>query len=127
MKMFSNKFKEYAKINIDNLPDFPEISFIDSLVDKMRKDMEDMYCEFLTNNGYKIDKPYNIKQLEEIQKDLEKQDKFIDCLEYTEFSKNCEQAYHYIIPFFNSISNPLSEEDREFIIKKWKKENDKNK
>ena len=48
MKMFSDKYKEYAKINVENLPDFPEENFISSLVTKMQKDIEDMYYEFLT-------------------------------------------------------------------------------
>lgn len=127
MKMFFDKYKEYAKINVENLPDFPEISFIDNLVTKMQKDIEDMYYEFLIQNGYKIDRPYKMEQIEAIKNDLESKDKFMDYLEYTEFSDNCEQAYHYIKPFFNSISNPLSEETRNELIEKWKKENDKNK
>ena len=85
-----NKFEKYAKIYIDNLEDFPQDNFLSNLIDKMQKDIDDMYYEFLTENGYKLDKPYNIQQIEEIKKDLEKQDKFIDYLEYTEFSKNCQ-------------------------------------
>ena len=126
--MFSDKFKKYTKIiNVDDLSDFPKENFITDLVNKMQKDFEDMYYEFLTENGYKIDKPYKMEQIEAIKNDLASKDKFVDYLEYTVFSENCEQAYHYIKPFFNSISNPISEETRNELIARWKKENDKNK
>jgi hypothetical protein len=127
MELDKNRFKKYAKIDIDNINEFEDINFISNLVNKMKKDLDNMYCEFLEENGYKIDKPYNIEQLKQIKEDLEKQDKFLDYVEYTEFSKNSEQAYHYVIPFFNSISNPLTEETRNEIIEKWKEKNRKDK
>lgn len=122
MKLNDN-LNKYLKHNINNIQDFSEINFIDNLVKEAQQNIDNMYYEFLTENGYKIDKPYNIKQLQQIKEDLAKQDKFIDYLEYTEFAQNSTQAFHYMIPFFNSISNPLSEENREFIIEEWKKRN----
>lgn len=122
-----DKFSKYAKINIENLDEFPEINFIDNLINQMQKDLDDMYYTFLTENGYKIDKPYKIEQIEAIKEDLESKGLFVDYLEYTEFKDNCNQAYHYVIPFFNSISNPLSEETRLEIIEKWKEKNRKDK
>lgn len=127
MELDKNVFKKYAKIDIENLEAFDNINFIDNLVNQMTKDLDNMYYEFLTENGYKIDKPYNMEQLKQIKEDLVKQDKFVDYLEYTEFTKNCNQAYHYVIPFFNSISNPLSEETKNEIIEKWKEKNRKDK
>ena len=119
-------FEKYSEININNIPDI-EDDFIGKLVEAQSKQIDKMYCEFLEENGYKIDKPYNIEQLKQIKEDLEKQDKFVDYLEYTEFADNCTQAYHYVIPFFNCISNPLTEETRNEIIEKWKEKNRKDK
>ena len=127
MELDENVFKKYAKIDIENLEAFDSINFIHNLVNQMTKDLDNMYYEFLTENGYEIDKPYNMEQLKQIKEDLAKQDKFVDYLEYTEFAENCTQAYHYVIPFFNSISNPLSEEARNEIIEKWKEKNRKDK
>lgn len=123
-----SKIKKFNKdidlsINPDNMYILSD-NFINELVKQQAKDLDNMYCEFLEENGYKIDKPYNMEQLKEIKNDLIKKDKFVDYLEYTEFADNCTQAYHYIIPFFNSISNPLSEEARNKIIEEWKKKND---
>lgn len=101
--------------------------YINELIKQQTKHLDNMYYEFLTENGYKIDKPYNVEQLKEIKKDLENKGIFLDCLEYTEFSKDCTQAYHYVIPFFNSISDPLSEQTRNEIIEKWKEKNRKDK
>ena len=127
MKIDKNVFKKYAKIDVKNLEEFENINFIDNLIEQMQKDLEDMYYQFLTKNGYKIDKPYKVEQIEAIKKDLESKDKFLDYLEYTEFADNCTQAYHYVLPFFNSISNPLSEEAKNEIIEKWKEKNRKDK
>ena len=125
MEINKEIFEKYNKFDINNIPDI-EDDFIGKLVEAQSKQIDKMYCEFLEENGYKIDKPYNIEQLKQIKADLEKQDKFVDCLEYTEFADNCTQAYHYVIPFFNSISNPLSEETRNKVIEKWKEKNRKN-
>lgn len=124
--ILSDKYKKYSEMNINNIPDI-EDDFIGKLVEAQSKQIDKMYCEFLEENGYKIDKPYNREQLKQIKEDLEKQNKFVDYLEYTEFADNCTQAYHYVIPFFNSISNPLSEETRNEVIEKWKEKNRKDK
>lgn len=100
--------------------------FINELVRQQAENIDDMYCKFLIQNGYKIDKPYNIEQLKEIKKDLEKQDKFIDYLEYSEFSEDGSTLEHHLLPFFNSISHPLSQDMRENLIKDWKERNKRN-
>lgn len=101
--------------------------YVNKLVEQQSKDLDNMCCEFLEENGYKIDKPYNIEQLKEIRDNLASQNKVLDWLAYTEFSKDCTQAYHYMIPFFNSICNPLTKETRNEIIEKWKEKNRKDK
>lgn len=119
---WKNKGKTF---NIDNIEQFDDINFIDKYVQQWQKDTDDMYYKFLTENGYKIDKPYNIEQIKQIREDLEKQDKFIDTIEWIE-TKNNEDNYNitrHIIPFFNSISNPLSEESKQFILDNWKEKN----
>ena len=99
---------------------------IDKIVEAFYKDLDDAYYKFLTTNGYNIDKPYDMNQLEEIMRQLEKEDKFLDKLDYTIYAKDCSKVTNYIIPFFNSISNPLSEEDKQELLEKWKKENRKD-
>lgn len=123
----SNKFKKYAKINVNDIEqfEFENVNFIDDIVKSMQKDTEDMYYKFLTENGYKIDKPYNIEQIQQIKEDLEKQDKFIDTIEWIE-NKSDKDKYtivRHIIPFFNKISAPLLEEDKQEILKSWKENN----
>jgi hypothetical protein len=112
------------EFNIDNID--IQNNFYDSMVKQTAKNYDDMIFEFLTENGYKIDKPYNVKQLKEIKTELAKQDKFVDTLQYTEFEDNNCKTYNYILPFFNSISNPLSEEEKQQILEEYlenKKEN----
>ena len=98
MEINKEIFEKYNKFDINNIPVI-EDNFINELVEAQAKQIDNMYCEFLEENGYKIDKPYNIKQLKQIKEDLAKQDKFVDYLEYTEFADNCTQVYHYLIPF----------------------------
>ena len=77
----------------------------------------------MRSNGYDIQKPYDIKRIKEIKLELEKQDKFVDVLEYTDIDyKRCMVTYYYM-PFFNSISHPLSNANREFLLEEWKKKN----
>ena len=123
-KELKDKFKYYANVNICDLDAFPELNLINDLIEQTQKELEEAYFNFLNNNGYKIEKPYTIEQVEKIKEELARDDKFLDYIEYTQFAENCTQAYHYIIPFFNSISNPLSEDTRNEIIEEWKKKND---
>ena len=109
--------------NVDKIQELPEINFIDNLTHNLILDMrnyyDDMLAKFLEDNGYEIKKPYDINQLKQIAKDLEKQDKFIDMLEYQEFDNESQSCIFYSLPFFNSISNPLSEECRQEILNKF--------
>ena len=121
------KFKKFInpqKIESD-FYDFE--SFTNEMIEQQRKALEEVYCQFLQEKGYKIDKPYDIKQLEAIRNDLESKGEFLDCIDYCEFSDDNTTGYHYIIPFFNSISNPISDETRDEIIEKFKKTHRKDK
>lgn len=101
--------------------EFIEDTFIQKLVKAQQEQIDDALCKFLEDNGYKIEKPYNTRQLEEIRIDLEKQDKFLNFINYTEYEKDCTKAYHYVIPFFDRISNPLDEDYKQQLIEKFKK------
>lgn len=108
-------------MGIEGEIDFIDDSFIQHLVRVQKEQIDDALCKFLENNGYKIDKPYNINQLEEIRLELAKQDKFVNFIDYTEYEKDCTKAYHYVIPFFDRISNPLDENYKQQLIEKFKK------
>lgn len=129
-KMFSdnNPFKKYAT-TIDDINRFEDIDFINNHWQKWFEDLDNMWFEFLIENGYKVDKPYNIKQLENLRDDLAKEDKVLDYFEYLEYNdgKKGMAITRHLIPFFNSISNPLTNEDKERIIERWKEQNAKNK
>jgi len=129
MEIDKEVFKKYAEIKVDDIEKIENLdfSFIDNLYKEMQHDLDDMYYKFLTENGYKLDKPYKVEQIEAIKEDLAKQDKFVDYLEYTEFENNFTQAYHYILPFFNSISNPLTDEEKTEMLNRWKEINGKEK
>lgn len=102
--------------------DFIEDTFIQHLVRVQKEQIDDALCKFLENNGYKIDKPYNVNQLEEIRLELAKQDKFVNFIDYTDYENKGDSviACHYIIPFFDSISNPLDEDYKNELILKFK-------
>lgn len=92
------------------------------LFDEIAKNLTTKYDEavfkFLASEGYDIKKPYDIKQLKSIAKKLEKEDRFIDIIDYVETDFEKSTATFYYVPFFNSISNPLSQETRNEIIQK---------
>lgn len=124
MVAINKKFwKDKAKsFNVDNIEDIPETNFIQAIVDKYYEDLDNVFYEFLTKNGYKIDKPYKIEQIEAIKEDLARQDKFIDTITIEDFDFANNIAKRTIIPFFNRISLPLLETEKEEIIKAWKGE-----
>lgn len=131
MKMYFDYDKKYSHMEIKDLDSLEGVedysNFIGGIVNQMQKDIDDMWYQFLTKNGYKIKKPYDLKQLETIKNELAKQDKFLDYLEYTEFSENGQKVAHHLLPFFNCLSDPLNEDARNAIIEKWKvMESDKN-
>lgn len=131
MRMYFDFGKKYAMQEIKDSDLLEEVgdysNYIDGIVNQMQKDIDDMWFKFLTKNGYKIKKPYDLKQLQDIKDDLAKKDKFLDYLEYTEFSENGQKVTHHLLPFFNCLSNPLNEDARNAIIERWKKQDVENK
>ena len=114
--MFSKYFKNKKDFYIDNLDDIPENTFINDLVKQQAKNIDETIFKFLKSNGYSISKPYDFKQLEELREQLAKEDKVVDTLEYTEYDFNNNTAIFCCYPFFNRISNPLTEKQRQDII-----------
>lgn len=122
MKEISEKvFKPYT-ISVDNLESMPENNLIEECIRKFTEELDDIYYKFLTNKGYKIDKPYNIRQLEKIKEDLRSKDRFLDRIELTKYNNDGIKVE--IIPFLNCISNPLTEKEIQKIIEEWKENND---
>lgn len=131
MRMYFDFGKKYARQEIKDSDLLEEVddysNYIYGIVNQMQKDIDDMWFEFLTKNGYKLDKPYNLKQLKAIKNELAEKDIFLDYLEYIEFSENGQKVVHHLLPFFNCLSNPLNEDARNAIIERWKKQDAENK
>lgn len=126
VKINKEFWEDKAKaFNIDkkHLEDFPATDFIQDIIDKYYEDLDNIFYEFLTKNGYKIDKPYKIEQIEAIKEDLARQDKFVDTITIEDFDFANNIAKRTIIPFFNRISLPLLETEKQEIIKAWKENN----
>lgn len=126
-KELKDKLRYYANVTIKDLDAFPEINLIDDLIEQTKRELEEAYFNFLNNNGYKIEKPYTIKQVEKIKEDLAKEDKFLDYVEYTEFDWDNNKAEHHILPFFNSFSCPYTAEERNYLLERFKEVNRKDK
>lgn len=90
---------------------------ISKYLQNITKDIDNALYEFLIKNGYKVDKPYNFEQLEELKKDLAKEDKFLDFVEVRKHEGNGIKVQ--IIPFFNRFSHPISHEEVEEIMQEW--------
>ena len=84
--------------------------FFDEVARNLAAKYDEAVFKFLASEGYDIKKPYDIKQLKSISKKLEKEDRFIDIIDYVETDFEKSTATFYYVPFFNSISNPLSDE-----------------
>lgn len=111
-----NVFKPYP-LSVDDIDAMTEINLIDKCIQQFAKDLDSVCCDFLISQGYKIDKPYNMEQLKEIKEDLAKKDRVLDTIELIRYEGNTIHAK--VIPFLNCISNPLSENERQNILKKW--------
>lgn len=84
------------------------------LTNQIANNYDKTIIEFLEDNGYKVPDTITDEYLINLKQELKKQDKFLDTLEYIKYEKNT--ATQYIIPFFNSISNPLSEKTKQEMI-----------
>ena len=95
---------------------------ISKYLQNITKDIDNALYEFLIKNGYKVDKPYNLDQLEELKKDLAREDKFLDFVEVRKYEGN--EIKVQMIPFFNRFSHPISHEEMEKIMQEWEESND---
>lgn len=68
-------------IKIKDIEKWQVFDYVEECARKMAENQDNVYYEFLTKNGYKIDRPYNFKQLEEIKENLKKKDKSLDKIE----------------------------------------------
>lgn len=98
---------------------FDEIGYFDTTI-----------INFLNKNGFDLKQPISKDKLEIVSEKLKSEGKFLDTISYVDIPEDygkdgSYKVKHYIIPFFNSISNPLSEENKEFIIEGWKKKRKK--
>lgn len=100
---------------------------MENLFEKAAKNItqkiDDKLYEFLEDNGYHIERN-NAEQVIELKDKLAKEDKQIRweaAIVGINLTKQCEYILHSLI-FFDSISNPLSEEKvRELIINDYYK------
>ena len=113
-----NIFKPYT-LSIDDLENTPKVNLC---IKKLTEELDEVYYKFITNIGYKIDKPYNIRQIEQIKEDLRSKDRFLDRIELTKYTNDGIKLE--LIPFLNCISNPLTEKEKQEIIEEGKKNND---
>ena len=101
----------------------PIKSFTDEYIKYISKEIDNNLIEFLNKNGYQVEQPLNIQNLENIKEQLIKEDKFIDYLYIqNNFEVNDDNSFGIkcvIVPFFNRISNPLTEKDKDILREEW--------
>lgn len=102
-----------------NIEDFTE-SIVNEQVKVAARHYDNAIKEFLIKLGYNVKEPYDTEQLKEIRKDLEDRDKFVDSVEYTEYDFKNYKAVTHCQLFLNSVSNPISEEERQEMIEEMK-------
>lgn len=101
--------------------------FTEKLNKNICSNMDDCIIQFLNKNGYPIEEPYDAAKLKYIKADLESKDMYLDTIQYIDYENlQTGKLTHYVIPFFNRISCPLSEDDKKELIEKYMKENNKN-
>lgn len=105
--------------------------FIDEIAKEQSKNYDRAIIKFLQDNGYTVPKIITNDYLQQLKSELESKNQFLDVLEYTEshVEDNIYYADQYLIPFFNNLSNPLTQEERDRIIQyfvKMKKGEDKD-
>ena len=99
------------------------IKMLDELIRQMSKEMDNYMYAFLEKNGYHLERN-NVEQIIKLKNELAKEDKQIRC-ETTVVAHHLNEPYKIIthgLIFFDSISNPLSDEQvKELILKDYYK------
>ena len=109
-----------VSFKVDDIEDCDE-GFIESMPRRIAKVGDDMLANFLNEQGYKIEKPYTEEKAIKIKEQLDKENKYVDFIQLLELGE--EKIIAHYIPYIESKDNPLSQENREFIIEKYKKVN----
>lgn len=103
---------------VDDIKDY-DGGFIESIPRRIADVIDNMLADFLNEQGYKIEKPYTEEKVVKIKEQLDKENKYVDFIQLFELGEEKIIAHH--IPFIENKDKPLSQENREFIIEKYKK------
>ena len=70
------------------------MSIIDQYCEDMAKQIDEANIEFLAQNGYKIEKPYTIEKIKQLQEQLDKEGKvFAYHWEYDTITQNNDDTF----------------------------------
>lgn len=86
---------------------------------KLQEQNDEAIIKFLKNNDYSISDKPTIKEIEELKNKLATEDKQIDFIDFTLTNYEEFKATRHVIPFFNSISNPIGEEEKAKIMEMY--------
>ena len=123
----TGKHFDISDLDDVNLDQDPVQNFIDSRWEQVTKLTDDALREFLNAHGYRISKPYKIEEIIKIRDELAAKDLFLDYLYYTdmEYDEYNYKFIEHVLPFFNSISNPLKPDERNRLLESFKQVNRK--
>lgn len=107
--------------NLHELEDEIKLPGFNNIINTMRSNIDDTLINFLKKEGYEVPKVITTKYVNDLKSKLEKEDRYLDIMEKVEYDEKANGYYatQYLIPFFNSISNPLSEKDKENIMEEY--------
>lgn len=110
--------EKFFTFQVDDIEGF-EGGLIEKMLKKRAEHIDNMLFEFLNKEGYKIEKPYTVEQVTKIKEQLDKENKYVDYIEVTQYKK--EKIVKHYIPYIGDKDRPLSDKNKEFIIEKYKK------
>ena len=115
---FFNKEKlfNFQVDRIDKIESFKD-GIMEQAFKKIANDIDDMLFEFLNKEGYKIEKPYTVEQVTKIKEQLDKENKYVDYIEVTQYKKG-EIVKHYF-PYIWDKDSPLSQANKKFLAQKY--------
>lgn len=127
MKVMSFKF-ELPEESFNIKKEFD--TWIADISQQIAYNIDEQFAKFLEDNGYEIRRPFVIDDWIKVKEDLESKGKFLDYIgDYViEETEKGFKGISYIVPFFNNINNPLSENDKQILLQEYisNKKRDKN-
>lgn len=107
--------------NLNELEDEIKLPGFNNIINTMRSNIDDTLINFLKKERYEVPKIITTEYVNNLKSKLEKEDRYLDIMEKVEYNEKSNGYYatQYLIPFFNSISNPLSEKDKENIMEEY--------